>query len=206
MRRTRAGELDLPRLVAAMATRPAEILGIPKGTIEVGRDADLIVVDPREIEAVTALAKIGGAEGALAIRTLLETAPLGQPAVAPVVSTALVEAWRLGARAPIPQLVGFADNADETARGRALYSLGRLRSASAAAQLLRALNDQSGEVRAIAAKSLTATLADSSGLGRAAVAARLRPLVSDENTGVRINALRALGSFRFRLELLALKD
>ena len=54
MRRTRAGELDLPRLVAAMATRPAEILGIPKGTIEVGRDADLIVVDPREIEPVTA--------------------------------------------------------------------------------------------------------------------------------------------------------
>lgn len=54
MRRTRAGELDLPRLVAAMATRPAEILGIPKGTIEVGRDADLIVVDPREVESVTA--------------------------------------------------------------------------------------------------------------------------------------------------------
>ena len=54
MRRTRAGELDLPRLVSSMATRPAEILGIPKGTIEVGRDADLIVVDPREIESVTA--------------------------------------------------------------------------------------------------------------------------------------------------------
>jgi cyclophilin family peptidyl-prolyl cis-trans isomerase/HEAT repeat protein len=151
---------------------------------------------PREIEAVTALAKIGGVEGALAIRTILESAPLGQASVAPVVSTALVEAWRLGARAPIPQLVGYADNADETARSRALYSLGRLRSASAAAQLLRALNDQSDEVRAIAAKSLTATLADSSGLGRAAVAARLRPLVSDVNTGVRINALRALGSFR----------
>jgi len=54
MRRGRAGELDLSRLVSAMATRPAEILGIPKGIIEVGRDADLIVVDPREIEPVTA--------------------------------------------------------------------------------------------------------------------------------------------------------
>ena len=54
MRRTRAGELDLPRLVSAMATRPAEILGLAKGTIEVGRDADLIVVDPREIKMVTA--------------------------------------------------------------------------------------------------------------------------------------------------------
>ena len=151
---------------------------------------------PREMEAVTALAKIGGPEGATAIRTILESAPLGQTAVPPAVSTALPEAWRLGARAPIPQLVGFADNADETVRAHALYSLGRLRSASAGAQLLRGLNDQSDEVRAIAARSLTATLADSSGLGRSAVAARLRPLVSDDNTGVRINALRALASFR----------
>jgi dihydroorotase len=53
MRRIRAGELDLPRLVSAMATRPAEILGIAKGTIELGRDADLLVVDPRRIERVT---------------------------------------------------------------------------------------------------------------------------------------------------------
>ena len=151
---------------------------------------------PREMEAVTALAKIGGVEGAAAIRTILEGAPLGQAGVPPVVSTALLEAWRLGARAPIPQLVGFADNADEAARAHALYSLGRLRSASAGTQLLRALSDQSDEVRAIAARSFTATLADSSGLGRTAVAARLRPLVSDDNTGVRINALRALASFR----------
>src|SRR2546425_4034854 len=54
MRRPGAGERPLPRLFSAMATRPAEILGIPKGTIEVGRDADLVVVDPREIELVTA--------------------------------------------------------------------------------------------------------------------------------------------------------
>ena len=151
---------------------------------------------PREMEAVSALAKIGGPEGAAAIRTILESAPLGQTAVPPAVSTALLEAWRLGARAPVPQLIGFADNADETVRAHALYSLGRLRSASAATQLLRGLNDQSEEIRAITARSLTATLADSSGLGRSAVAARLRPLVSDDNAGVRINALRALSSFR----------
>ncbi|HKE91421.1 MAG TPA: peptidylprolyl isomerase [Gemmatimonadales bacterium] len=151
---------------------------------------------PREMEAVTALAKIGGPEGAAAIRLILESAPLGQTAVPPAVSTALLEAWRLGARAPIPQLVGFADNADETVRARALYSLGRLHSASAGAQLLRGLNDRSDQVRAIAARSLTAPLADSSGLGRSAVAARLRPLVTDDNAGVRTNALRALSSFR----------
>jgi dihydroorotase len=54
MRRTRAGELDLPRLVSALSTRPAEILGLAKGIIDVGRDADLIVVDPRAIEKITA--------------------------------------------------------------------------------------------------------------------------------------------------------
>jgi dihydroorotase len=54
MRRTRAGDIDVGRLVAAMASRPAEILGIAKGTIEVGRDADLVVVDPRRIEPIHA--------------------------------------------------------------------------------------------------------------------------------------------------------
>ncbi len=54
MRWTRAGEINLERLVSAMASRPAEILGIPKGVIEVGRDADLIVVDPRAAERIRA--------------------------------------------------------------------------------------------------------------------------------------------------------
>src|SRR2546427_5300924 len=125
----------------------------------------------REIEAVTALARIGGAEGSAAIRVLLESAPLGQQTVAPVVSTSLIESWRLGPRAPITQVLAYVDNPDETVRGRALYSLGRLHNASAAASLLRATGDQSAEVRAIAARSLGAGLADSSGLGRGAVAA-----------------------------------
>ena len=51
---------------------------------------------PREMEAVAALAKIGGPEGAAAIRTILETAPVGQTAVPPAVSTALLEAWQIG--------------------------------------------------------------------------------------------------------------
>lgn len=54
MRRSRAGDLDVARLVSAMATRPSEILGIPKGAIEIGREADLIAVDPRRIETITA--------------------------------------------------------------------------------------------------------------------------------------------------------
>lgn len=54
MRRTRAGEIELARLVAAMATRPAEILGLAKGTIDIGRDADLVILDPRSSEPIRA--------------------------------------------------------------------------------------------------------------------------------------------------------
>lgn len=54
MRRTRAGDIDLSRLVASMASRPADILGVMKGRIDVGRDADLVVVDPRRIEPIRA--------------------------------------------------------------------------------------------------------------------------------------------------------
>src|SRR2546428_6223869 len=54
MDRPRPGDRGRRRRVFARGTRPAEILGIPKGTSEVGRDADLVVVNPREIELVTA--------------------------------------------------------------------------------------------------------------------------------------------------------
>jgi len=54
MRHVRSGDIELSRLVSATASRPAEILGISKGSIEIGRDADLIAVDPRSIERVTA--------------------------------------------------------------------------------------------------------------------------------------------------------
>jgi len=53
LRQVRAGALSLERFVQATATRPAEILGVPKGRIEVGRDADLIVVDARHVVKVT---------------------------------------------------------------------------------------------------------------------------------------------------------
>jgi len=54
LRHVRSENLSLDRLVHAMAVRPAEILGIPKGQIEVGRDADLVVVDARHVVKITA--------------------------------------------------------------------------------------------------------------------------------------------------------
>jgi dihydroorotase len=53
LRQVRSENLSLERLVRAMAVRPSEILGIPKGRIEVGTDADLVVVDARAVAKIT---------------------------------------------------------------------------------------------------------------------------------------------------------
>jgi dihydroorotase len=39
------GEIDLARLLAAMSTKPAELLGLPGGTLRPGSRADVIVID-----------------------------------------------------------------------------------------------------------------------------------------------------------------
>jgi len=46
------GMLPLDVLVKAMAERPAEVFGLNKGRIEEGRDADLMVVDPRSMAGI----------------------------------------------------------------------------------------------------------------------------------------------------------
>jgi dihydroorotase len=48
LRLVHAGEIELPRLLAAMSSRPAEILGLPQGRLEIGAPADLIRFDPDE--------------------------------------------------------------------------------------------------------------------------------------------------------------
>lgn len=148
-----------------------------------------------EVEAVTAIAKIGGTEGARALAEVLATGSPGAPA-SPVVATALLEAWRLGSRAPVPQLLTFTDAAETDTRWRALYSLGRLRAASAASRLVRALADRDPQVRAIAARGVSKALLDSARMEARLAIDGLRPLLDDPDGHVRINALRALGSFR----------
>jgi len=48
LRLVSAGSVSLPRLLAAMSTRPAEILGIAGGRLALGAPADLIRFDPDE--------------------------------------------------------------------------------------------------------------------------------------------------------------
>src|SRR5947208_2391807 len=78
---------------------------------------------PPQTEAVTAIGKTGGDEGAAALGDLLGSGS----ATTAVQRTALLEAWRLGARAPIPTLMREARNSDPVARRTAIYALARLR-------------------------------------------------------------------------------
>lgn len=47
-------QLSFDRLISLMCEKPAELMGMPKGKIEVGRDADLIVVDFKEMHTISA--------------------------------------------------------------------------------------------------------------------------------------------------------
>src|SRR5438876_10649330 len=99
---------------------------------------------PPQTEAVTALARIGGDDGARALRELLGLGTTAGVATSAVQSAALLDAWRLGPRAPVPALIGYARDPDITGRWRALYSLAPLRVALAVTTLLDALQDPQG--------------------------------------------------------------
>ena len=46
LRLVHSGDIALPVLLKAMSTRPAELLGLPGGTLRPGRPADVVVFDP----------------------------------------------------------------------------------------------------------------------------------------------------------------
>ena len=48
LRLVSAGQISLPKLIARMTLRPAEILGLPQGRLAIGAPADLIRFDPDE--------------------------------------------------------------------------------------------------------------------------------------------------------------
>ncbi len=147
-----------------------------------------------QFEAVTAIAKIGGDEGA---RALIDVIASGSPgASTAAINVALLEAWRVGPRAPVTQLVRFADATDPAARWPALYSLARLRIAAAAAPLIRGLRDADQQVRTIAARGVSKTIVDSAKLDARTAIDGLRPLLNESDPHLRVNALRALASFR----------
>ena len=53
LRRVRSDELSMERLINAACERPAELMRLKKGKIEVGYDADFTVVDLREVSRIS---------------------------------------------------------------------------------------------------------------------------------------------------------
>jgi dihydroorotase len=50
--KVKQGHMSFAQLLSLLCERPAEIMNIPKGKIEVGRDADFIIIDYKEITSV----------------------------------------------------------------------------------------------------------------------------------------------------------
>ena len=151
---------------------------------------------PAAIEAITALAKIGGRQ----VGTFFEGMLAGSvvPTVAdrrPLVTQVVLESWRLGPDAPVVSLLPFLEDTSVSLRWRAAYTLGRLRAPAAGNRLTVALRDPEAIVRAMAARALTRSYADTARLAAKAVAQLLARAAADANVQVKINALRSLAGF-----------
>ena len=151
---------------------------------------------PTAVEAITALAKIGGRE----VGTFFEGILAGSvvPTVEdrrPLVSQVVLESWRLGRYAPVVSLLPFLEDTSVGLRWRAAYTLGRLRTPAAGNRLTVALRDPEAIVRAMAGRALTRSYVDTAGLASKAVAQLLARAATDANSQVKVNALRSLAGF-----------
>jgi len=149
-------------------------------------------------EIITALARIGGSTAAGAIAGILDNSlAVSVTEYRDVlVRQAALEAWRLGAAGPARQLVALAQSEDEELRWRVVYSLGRLRTREGGDVMVAALTDANGHARAFAARALTMSGAEAMAVPPEAAVDLLSRAAQDDLPGVRINALRSLGSFR----------
>src|SRR6478609_2507586 len=145
-------------------------------------------------EGVTALAKIGGPVAAEFLTQLIR-APrtLGADTAGTGRKAAVREAWRLGPLIPAPALLALVD--DTALVAPATYSLARVRSRDAGAWCVSALRSHDPVVRQNAARALSRNYVRDAGLDAGAVTAALRAALNDPDAGLRINALRALGSY-----------
>lgn len=150
-----------------------------------------------QVEAIAAIARIGGADAARTFADLLTrwAGSAGLATIPAPVTRALAEAWRLAADAPVAAVLAFATSPDPQVRWRATYSVGRLKAQAAADLLLAATEDSVPLIRATAVRELTVAYADSTRLDRGALSSRVRRLVADSDAYVRVSALRALGTY-----------
>ncbi|HEX2250993.1 MAG TPA: HEAT repeat domain-containing protein [Gemmatimonadales bacterium] len=148
-------------------------------------------------EAVTAIAKLGGRRsGEFFASVLGGKVALSQVDPAPALGQMLLESWRLGPAAPTDALLRFAEDTAPVVRWRTLYSLARLKAPGAANYLIAGLRSDDASARAIAARALTRDYAIAARVAPGSVAGLLGRAIDDNDAGVRVNALRALGTYR----------
>ena len=151
---------------------------------------------PTALEAITALAKIGGRQvGGFFEGVLSGSVVSSVQDRRPLMTQVVLESWRLGADAPVEALVPFLEDTAAGMRWRAAFTLGRLAAPAAAGRLTSALRDRDPTVRAMAARGLTRSYADSAGLEPGTVAELLARSATEADPQVKINALRSLATF-----------
>jgi cyclophilin family peptidyl-prolyl cis-trans isomerase/HEAT repeat protein len=152
---------------------------------------------PTALEAVTALAKIGGPEiGGFFEGVLSGSVVPTMQDRRPLITQIVLESWRLGSHAPVEALLPFLEDTAAGLRWRAAFTLGRLGAPAAASRLTGALRDADPTVRAMAARALTRSYADSARLAAGTIAGLLARAATGTDAQVKINALRSLATFR----------
>jgi cyclophilin family peptidyl-prolyl cis-trans isomerase/HEAT repeat protein len=148
------------------------------------------------LEGITALARIRDPRvTAFFSGVLRRIQPLTVDTTPPVLAQVARELWRQGSAAPVLDLIPFLKDSVIDLRQGAVFSVSRLRPPAAGSDLLLALGDELPPMRGWAARALTRAYADTASLSGDAVITALSRLLVDEDAGVRINALRSLGTF-----------
>jgi cyclophilin family peptidyl-prolyl cis-trans isomerase/HEAT repeat protein len=147
-------------------------------------------------EAATALARIGGGGAARVVGAVLSgTADMPAARQALFIPNAILDGWHLGALMPAQAMLHYASDTSTDLRWRTIYALGRMRIPGAASFVLRGIRDQAPSIRETAAKWLTKRFADTGGVAPIVVRTELVRALTDDQPGVRINAVASLATF-----------
>jgi cyclophilin family peptidyl-prolyl cis-trans isomerase/HEAT repeat protein len=181
------------------------------GALRQAAPRDWTPVRPEEatvvVEIVGALGRIGtDAARAEVVDVLRRVQRADDPISRQIAAEALLAVWKFptGAGRAVSAL-RFVGHPDPELRWRATLALVRLGATEGTSRLLPLLDDTDPRVRALAARGLAAPAVDSAGIADAAAAALVAAL-ADPHPHVRINAVRALGTFGDRAPEHAIVD
>jgi cyclophilin family peptidyl-prolyl cis-trans isomerase len=156
-------------------------------------------------EAAYALGKLGGPGAAQAIRELVWEGA-GRPDAREGVGTALLGAARLPRWDDPSFLAPALHSPDPDLRWRAAYVLSRRPFPAGTSRLAPLVGDSEPLVRQQVVRALTQPLVDSTGIDRdQALDLLLGAAASDADPGVRVNAIRSIGTFEIPRAVAALE-